>query len=203
MPWDIDVLYSYMRMRSETCAPSTLTSCFTHLAYFSVETGFILPNSKFDGGDPILRKGVVRIKRQLNLDYADSATVLGADLSVHRCTPTGQGAVELVLSAWQVRSEADFNRLSRADRHNVAITPMSHTAGMRFGHFLSRTYTTHSFVSGRGGSCHLVTDWSRYREGTKFCLRFDVAPRYECQRYKVGSACGAPDVVVTAADVIR
>ena len=128
---------------------------------------------------------------------------LGIDRAIHRCTPAGQGVVELLLSAHQVRSEVDFNRLSRADRHNVAITPMSHTAGMRFGHFLFRSYSIHSFVLGRGGSYHLVTDWSRYHEGDKFCLRFDAAPRYQCHRYKVSSATGAPDVVVTAADVLR
>lgn len=203
IPWDIDVLYNYMLMRSKTCVPSTLTSCFTHLAYFSVESGFILPNSKFDGGDPILRKGVVRLKRQLNLDYADNAAKIGVDHAVHRCTATGQGAVELILSSLQVRSEAAFNGLSREDRHQVAITPMSHTAGMRFGHFLYRSYSVHSFVRGRGGSFHLVTDWSRYSDGTKFCLRFDASPRYACHRYKVSSPSGASDVVVTAADLLR
>ena len=57
-PWDTDVLYNYMLMRSQTCAPSTLTSCFTHLAHFGVNYNHILPNSKHDGGDPVLRKNV-------------------------------------------------------------------------------------------------------------------------------------------------
>jgi hypothetical protein len=173
------------------------------LAHFSVETGFILPNSKFDGGDPVLRKGVVRIKKQLNLDYVAKTEQTGVDYAVHRCTPTGKGVVELVLSSLQVHSEAAFNRLSRADRHHVAITPMSHTAGMRFGHFLYRSYSVHSFVRGRGGSYHLVTDWSRYREGTKFCLRFEAAPRFQCQRYKVARVSDGSSVEVTAADVLQ
>ena len=203
VPWDIDVLYNYMLMRSETCAPSTLTSYFTHLAHFGVNFGFILPNSKHDGGDPVLRKGVQRIKKQLNIDYADAAARSGQTITVHHCTALGNGAVSLILSTLQVRSEAAFNRLSRVDRFNVAITPLMHTAGMRFGHFLYRAYSVHSFVPGRGGAYHLVTDWSRFQEGTRFCLQFPAAPRYQCQRYVVAGTRGAPDVGVTAAEVLR
>ena len=203
VPWDVDVLYNYMLMRSETCAPSTLTSCFTQLAHFGVDFGFILPNSKHDGGDPVLRKGVQRIKKQLNIDYADKAAQRGETITVHHCTALGNGAVSLILSTLQVRSESAFNQLSRVDRFNVAISPLMHTAGMRFGHFLYRSYSVHSFVRGRGGSFHLVTDWSRFQEGTKFCLQFPAAPRYQCQRYVVAGVRGAPNVTVTAAEVMR
>ena len=202
-PWDADVLYNYMLWRSKTCAPSTLASCFTMLAHFGVDTGHALPNSKYDGGDPILRKKISRIKRQLRIDHAEASRQRGVRHEVHHCTALGKGSVDLTLSAFGVRSEAAFNRLSRTDRHNVAITPLQHTAGMRFGHFLARSYAVDSFVSGMDGSYHLITDWSRYSEGTKFCLLFAASPRYLCQVYEVASTNGEPTVTVTAADVLR
>ena len=157
-PWDTQVLWQYMRMRAKTCNPTTLASCFTMLAHFSVDTGFLLPNSKFDGGCPVLRKHVARIKKQLRIDDAVAAAATNKNREVHHCTALGQGSVELLLSAFRVRTEAEFNKLSRVDRHNLAIVPMQHTVGMRFGHFLHRSYTVGSFVRGTEGSAHLITD---------------------------------------------
>ena len=202
-PWDADVLYNYMLWRAQTCAPSTLASKFTMLAHFGVDTGHALPNSKYDGGDPILRKKISRMKRQLRIDHAESTRQHGAPHQVHHCTALGKGSVDLVLSAFGVRSETAFNKLSRVDRHNVAITPLQHTAGMRFGHFIARSYAVDSFVCDMDGSYHLISDWSRIAEGTKFCLLFAASPRYLCQVYEVSSASGEPAVTVTAADVLR
>ena len=157
-PWDIDVLYDYMKMRSATCSPTTLDQCFTMLAYFGVNSGFLLPNSKFDGGDPILRKNVSRLKKQLRIDSATKARDAGVNINVQRCTPLDGRTVELLLSAFRVYTKQRFRSLPRADRHYTVANLMQHTAGMRFGHFLYRSYTVHSFARDTSGSFHLATD---------------------------------------------
>ena len=63
--WDLPRQLSQQQRRASTppweihCGDVYFDVVLTH---FNVETDFILPNSKFDGDDPILHKGVVHIK---------------------------------------------------------------------------------------------------------------------------------------------
>ena len=53
-------------------------------------------------------------------DVTRTAAKAGVDYeSVDRCTPVGHKGVSMILSAFALTSEIEFNELSRKDRHHV------------------------------------------------------------------------------------
>ena len=201
-PWDATLLWRYLQFRSERCKVSTLMSAISMLAYFSPETGHVLPNDKCDG-NPQLRRALDRIKKQLKIDAAQEVADESFIKSVQRSTPLDKGAVELALATLQVTSEERFARLNRVDRHNVVLTAVQHTAGMRFGHFLARQYTDASFRKDADGSRHLISDWGRFPSVRRFCLDFLARPRYACQVYIVRNVDGSVAATLTAAMLLQ
>ena len=154
-PWDAMLLWAYMAARAKSCRPATVTSHLSALAYFGISNGFVLPTSKYDG-NPILHHQIGRMKRQLSID---TPTENGARYTPERCTALGNGAVALLLSAFRVYDRAHFRRLPRSVRHHLCACVMSHTCGMRFGHFLCRKYTRASFLTDPSdNTLRLVTD---------------------------------------------
>ena len=172
------------------------------LAHFGPETGFVLPNSKFDG-DPALRRGVERIKKQLRIDAAIEATESGTPQDVERCTPLGRDSVELILSALRVFGEEQFSRLPRTDRHHVVASMMQHTQGLRFGHFIYRNYSRAAFFEDPNGSLFMMSDWHRYPSARRFCLEFETNPAFDCQRYRVFRSDGSVATTLTTCDVLH
>ena len=68
------------------------------------------------------------LKHQLAIDY--HARCGGILYGQNRCTPLGFRAVGLLLSAFGVFDRRSFLRLSRQNRHHIALTVMQHTAAM-------------------------------------------------------------------------
>ena len=155
VPWNPYVLWRYMLMRSETCKPTTVNGCISALAHFGHRHRFVLPSTKWDG-DPLLRRDILNMKREISILHKTNG---GADrYDADHSTPLEGRSVGLILSALQVFDEKSFNALTRKHRHHLAITPMQHTKGMRFGHFIARRYTTKSFTRNVEGCSRLYTD---------------------------------------------
>ena len=202
VPWDASLLWQYLQFRSQKCKASTLVSILSMLAHFGPETGFVLPNSKYDG-NPELRRSLERMKKQLRLDAALEKEEDNVERDVGRATPLDQGSVELLLSAFQIFDEDAFLRRSREDRHNVMLSAVQYTAGVRFGHFLARQFTEASFRKRPNGSYHLVSDWSRYPSARRYCLDFLAVPRYSCQLFRVRRTDGSIGATLTAATLLK
>ena len=109
----------------------------------------------------------------------------------------------MMLSAFRIFDESSFNALPRRDRHELNAATMQHTTGMRFGHFLYRTYTVDTLTFGADGAIRLVTDWHRYSGMRRYCLEFPKVPRWECLQYTVVDEQGHVRACITAADVLR
>ena len=202
VPWDAALLWQYLQFRSQKCKASTLISILSMLAHFGPETGFVLPNSKYDG-NPELRRSLERMKKQLRVDAASEKEEDKVEQDVGRATPLDHESVELLLSAFQIFDEEAFLRRSRTDRHNVVLSAVQYTAGVRFGHFLARQFTEASFRKRPDGSFHLVSDWSRYPSARRYCLDFLAVPRFSCQRFRVRRPDGSIAASVTAATLLR
>ena len=154
VPWVAILLWRYMLMRSETCKPSSINSCFSALASFGTAFEHVLPTTKYDG-NPLLRRQIVNMKRQIAVMYTMGR---GRGKPSTSSTPLGSEGVSLLLSAFAVFDEAAFNRLGRRDRHEINAATMQHGTAMRFGHFLYRQYTVSTLSFGADGTVRLITD---------------------------------------------
>ena len=200
--WDLDLVWEYLRFRSRTCKPETIKQVLTKLAHFGARYKFVLPTSKFDG-DPCAYRSVSKMKKQLAIDARAAAAEAGTDYEpVDRCTPIGQRGVSMILSAFALWNERQFNRLSRRDRHHVAALMMQHTGGMRFGGFAAKNYTSDSFIADATASLHLITDWSRYQR-EQFAIEFSTSPRFEAMWYKIYAPNGDMIETYPAATVLH
>ena len=181
VPWNPYLLWRYLLMRSETCKPSSIFSGISGLTHFGHRHRFLLPSNKWDGC-PLLRRDIDSMKNEITLLFnAKGAGVTG----VKRSTPLCFRSVGFLLSAYQVWNEEYFNSLDRRNRHHVANCVMQHTKAMRFGHFLHRRYTTHSFSRDVYACRRLYTDWHRYSGRRRYCLEFSRSPAWACLRYTV------------------
>lgn len=173
VPWDLALLSDYMEWRAKTCKPATLNSCFSVMAHFGALFGFLLPNSR-DDDDSLSYRRLKNIKKQLAIDHVERSG--GPDLP-SRCTPLGDEDISLLLSAFGVVDRSSFLRLPRRHRHHLAAAVMQHAKGMRYGHFLYRSYTVDQFRQDfKDSSLSLVTDWHRFAGRSRFCLRFQSFP---------------------------
>ena len=154
IPWDAVLLWRYLLMRSETCKPSSISSCLSALASCSLRYQQVLPTQKWDG-PALLRKQIVNMKREIVIRYNVGRD---KDVDVQKSTPLGQQDMELMLSALQTFGERDFNLLSRRSRHELNASAMQHACAMRFGHFLYRAYAVSMLLWGADGAARLVTD---------------------------------------------
>ena len=198
--WNPFLLWKYLCFRAQRCKPTTVFSCLSALAHFGTQRGHVLPTTKFDG-DPLMYRQIKNMKRELSLRYCDKHGT--ATFDVKRSTPLGNASVSLLLSAFHVWCEKAFLRLVRVDRHNIAVSTMQHTAGMRFGHFLSREYLISAFTQDANRSFRLLTDWHRYSGQRTYCLEFDVLPRWACLRYQVHAPDGTLRATITEANVMQ
>lgn len=199
-PWDPEVLWAYMRLRSRTCKPATITSHLSKLAHAGTLHGFVLPTTKDDCA-PLLHRQIGLMKRQLVLDGKH-----GGGSQVYdpvRSTPLGTAAVGGLFAAFGVTDESSFAAQSRATRHHLNCCVMQHSCGMRFGHFVQRRYTVRDVVVNPGdGSMRLMTDWGRYAKRRSFCLEFAARPHHACQVYTLRSAAGRVVSQVAAMSVM-
>ena len=200
-PWDVQLLWAYLSFRSETCKPHTVTAGLSALAYFGARFGYLLPTSKNDSNSLLYRQ-IAMLKQQLVIDH--SARRGGVRYEISRCTPLGFRTVALILSAFRIRDRASFMRLSRGNRHHVALTVMQHSAAMRFGHFPAREYKLRHFaIDGRLGDVTMVTDWHRYAGRRRYKLHFPAVPDEACRWYPIRDGNGEVVVHVTAAQVLK
>ena len=116
-PWDMQLLWSYMSFRGRTCRPQTVTAGLSALAYFGVRYNQLLPTSSHDSNSLMYRQ-LTLLKQQLALDY--NRRCGGVRYGPSQCTPLGQRTVSLLLSAFAVKDQESFQRLSRMNRHHVA-----------------------------------------------------------------------------------
>ena len=203
-PWDMPLLWRYLQHRSQTCKPTTLVQILTKLRHFGVMHGYILANTKYDA-DPKQYGLIKQMKKQVTLDARAQADEAGTTyVDVERCTPIGVRGVNLILSSYAITSRARFEGLRRADRHHIVATVMQHTAGMRFGQFITRDYTLDAFLEDPSDmSFRLITDYNRYR-GRQFAIEFLAAPRWACMWYEVRSPVGGGvRYTLTAATIMR
>ena len=201
-PWNAFLLWKYMQFRAEKCKPTTVFSAVSALSHVGVKFGFVLPTQKCDG-NALLYRQITNMKREISLAYRQQHGSDGATFDVQRSTPLGAESISLILSHFQVVDRPSFMRLSRRDRHHVAVSMMQHTCGMRFGHFLSRSYRVSSFVRDAHGTFRLVTDWHRYSGRRSYCLEFALVPRWPCLRYVVRSADGVQVASIVTAQVLQ
>ena len=196
VPWDLALLSDYMEWRAKTCKPATLQSCFSIMAHFGTLFGFLLPNSR-DDDDSLSYRRLKNIKKQLKLDHVERSG--GAELP-SRCTPLGKDDVSLLLSAFGVVDRRSFLRLPRRHRHHLFAAVMQHAQGMRYGHFLYRSYTIDQFMNDlKRGGYSLVTDWHRFEGRARFCLRFLSFPEKEWLWYELRDADGTVVDTIAAA----
>ena len=199
VPWNAILLWRYLLMRSETCKPSSISSCLSALSACSLRYNHLLPTQKSDG-DSLLRRQLVNMKREIAIRYNEGK---GKNVEVKKSTPLAKQDVELMLSSLQVWDEARFNKLSRRDRHEVNACTMQHGCAMRFGHFLYRAYTVDMLLFGADGAVRLVTDWHRYSGMRRYCLQFVRVPRWSCLSYDVRDVAGVRRTTLTAGTILR
>ena len=200
--WNPFLLWKYLVFRSQTCKPSSVYSVLSALSHCGILHGFVLPTSKFDGKALFYRQ-ISNMKREIALRYRMRNHTKGAVHDVRRATPVGAQSVSLLLSYFRVYDEASFLRLPREHRHNVVISMMQHTCGMRFGHFLWRNYRVSAFTKDMHGTFRLVTDWHRYSGQRSYCLEFGHVPRWPCLRYAVFDAAGTHRASLVTAQVMK
>ena len=187
VPWDLPLLSEYMEWRAKKCKPSTLKSCFSVLAHFGTMFGFLLPNSRNDN-DSLTYRRIKNMKRQLAIDHVER---IGDADDPSRCTPLGKDDVSLLLSAFGVTSRARFRALPRRHRHHLFCSVMQHAQGMRYGHFLYRSYSIDQFQQDvRDFAYSIMTDWHRYAGRNKFCLLFKSFPKKKCLWYELRNRDG-------------
>ena len=188
VPWDMQLLWDYLRFRATTCKPATIKQILTKLSHFGAINGFVLANSKFDGA-PAAHKAIHRMMQQLKLNARAEAAASGEGYTytpVDRCTPIGVRGVSILLSVFQVTNRQRFLQLRREDRHHFAASVMQHTGGMRFSQYVTRDYTISCFLlDAVDASFRLVTDWSRYAGQRQFSIEFSSSPQFASMWYKV------------------
>ena len=199
--WNAFLLWKFMLFRAEKCKPTTVFSSLSALAHCGVQHGYVLPTTKWDGNALFYRQ-IKNMKREISRMYRASRQVNGATYDVLRSTPVGASSISLILSHFQVVDERSFLRLSRANRHHIAVSMMQHTCGMRFGHFMWRKYTVASFPCDLYGTYRLLTDWHRYSGQRSYCLEFAREPRWPCLRYAVYGADGTRLAYLVTAQVM-
>ena len=149
----------------------------------------------------MLHRDVAKMKREISLRYSAKMGAAGATYDVVHATPLGCAIVELLFAAFAVYDERSFARLCRRDRHNLWAVMAQHGCGMRFGHFVYRSYRLSSFLRNGQGDYNLVTDWHRYPGRRRYTLKFARRPRWNCLRYSVRKQDGSIAVELTAAKV--
>ena len=191
VPWDMSLLWEYLQHRPATCKPTTLKQILTKLSHFGSRHNFVLPSSKFDGA-PADHKTIHKMMQQLKIDARAEAAASGvAYAPVDRCTAVGVRSVSMLLSAFQVTDRKRFLQLSRVDRHNLAISTIQHTGGMRFGQFPERDYPLNAFlIDPADTTLRLVTDYSRYAGRRQFSIEFPASPPFASMWYKVRAPNG-------------
>ena len=178
-----------------------MTAGLSALAYFGVRFKRLLATSRHDA-DSLMYRQISLLKQQLAIDYNQRCG--GVLYGPSRCTPLGHRAVSLILSAFGVKDRRSFLRLSRQNRHHVALTMMQHSAAMRFGHFPARSYELRHFaVDGRLGDVTLTTDWHRYAGRRRYRLHFPAVPDEASRWYAVRDRRGEVLVHLSAATVLR
>ena len=201
-PWTADVVWKYMQHRSKTCKPSTLNSVRTMLAHFGARFGHVLPTRKSDG-NPAMHRALERMRKQLNMDACAAAEQPGPTVDIQHCVGLGKRTVGDIMSAYRMFGKAAFFRaLPRIVRHNLVLNAVSHTGGMRYGHFPDRDYSIDAFVRDAEGSYRLITDWHRYAGRRMYCIEFPAVPRYEAQTYELRWPDGSVFDTITAATIL-
>ena len=198
-PWDLALLQEYMEWRAQTCKPSTLASSFSVMAHYGAMFGFLLPNSR-DDDDSLSYRRIRNMKKQLRIDYVE---LTGETDEPSRCTPLGCRDVSLLFSAYGVTSRETFEALPRRHRHHLFCALISHAQGLRFGHFVYRSYVVDLFtVELTSGDFLLLTDWHRYEGRQRFCLRFRAFPVESFLWYELRDVNGNVIDTVSAATVM-
>lgn len=198
VPWDLALLWDYLRFRAASCKPQTVVSGLSALAHFGARFGHLLATSKHDS-DSVTYRRLSMLKRQLAIDFHDLHG--GVLYGPNRCTPLGRRDVSLLLSAFGVNDKASFLRLQRRERHHLAITVMQHSAAMRFGHFPARAYVWQQFIA-ENGCYRLMTDWHRYSGRHRYCLRFEQSPASRARWYRLRDTQGVVVADVSAATIM-
>ena len=190
-PWEAQPLWDYLSYRAESCAPATIMTILSKLAHKSISYNYVLPLQKHER-PTVLYKQVKRMVRQLQLQQAPRSTN-----RLKGSTPLGVEEVSAMLQMFAIAHEASFNRLPRACRHHVVATLMQHSAGLRFGHFIFREYTSSKLIWNTLGAT-LLTNWQRYPGKSTAAITFRFEPRWDCFYYDTGN-----NRHITAADVLR
>ena len=199
VPWDIPLIAEFMEFRAKTCKPSTLTSIWSILSHFGTMFGFLLPNSP-DDDDSLSYRRICKIKKQMNINFAVEN---GGPDAPFRCTPLGHQDVALLLSAYGVVDRESFAALSRRNRHHLFCAVVQHAKGMRFGHFIYRSYKVNQFVQDvSDGSFLLMTDWHRFAGRTRYALRFESFPVESYLWYELRDTDGNVKDIIAAATLM-
>ena len=67
-PWDMSLLWQFMKYRAGSCKPQTVISNISALAHFGWRCKRVLATSKNDG-DPLMYKQTSAMRKQLKVNY--------------------------------------------------------------------------------------------------------------------------------------
>jgi hypothetical protein len=200
-PWDLSLLWKFLRFRLKSCKPSTIISEMSALAHFGAHSGYLLATSRHDA-DSVMYRRICDMRAQLTIDYKQVNDAPGPDGPDQSC-PLGFRVVEMILSALGVFSFRSFAAHSRYTRHHIIGSALQHSAGMRFGHFAARMYTIASFHwSARDRAFILLTDWHRYSGLRRYTLSFPLRPMRRPLRYAVRATDGTHLAFLSAAQLL-
>ena len=149
-----------------------------------------------------MHRALERMRKQLNMDAHATAEQTGPTADIQHCVGLGKRTVGDIMSAYHAFSKAAFRVLPRIVRHNLVLNAVSHTGGMRYGHFPDRDYSIDAFVRDAEGSYRLITDWHRYAGRRMYCIEFPAVPRYDAQIYELRWPDGSVFDTITAATIL-
>ena len=199
--WSMSLLWLFLQFRSATCRPSSIASVLSALSHIGTVSGFLLATSKHDS-DSLTYRQIGKMKKELKLRHRAKFAGLIAGYGPSRSTPLSKSAVSLLFSAFGVVGEGTFRALPRSDRHNLWCSAVQHARGLRFGHFIDRSYAVSDFVvDARDGTLRLVTDWHRYAGRSRYCLQFAAFPKWSSLYYDLRTPDGAVVDSVSAATI--
>ena len=130
--------------------------------------------------------------RQLQIDHATRAVT-----KLKGSTPIGSDVVTSIVQAFSIHHAASFAKLPRACRHHVLACLMQDTAGLRFGHFIYRSYTNADLSWNQLGAT-LLSNWQRYPGKSAAAITFRFRPKWQCFSYPAKNS-----VNITAAKLLQ
>ena len=194
--FDLDGLERYLAHRSTTNKNLTVILC--KLKKMGEICGFVLCTSKYQ--QPSLQyQKITSIKKKLK----KTRRLAGHDATVNEALATGNFAVSMLLSAFDVRSAKRFGEIHPTHREFILIFVMQHAGCARFGIFRNTdVLRSHILLAAHERARIMRSKWRKTNKSNRpFSIKFQYKPRSKHpSRYAIPGARGP--TYVTAAKII-